>query len=282
MKHIDKIIKESLKRLIGEANEDVIQPSTAWMQQKYNEFNSSIFDNQLPRCQFAVSSLQDNVLGSFSMSKAALGRTMLGIGVPLYCQNDQYTRINKDTFYSLLKPKITLNVKYARSESDMENTLIHEMCHYYTCFDENGEARMIDRENNCHGNDFIQAAQLVSERTSGQVTIKELEDSERMDTITATQEYNKKGYGVFTFPFHGQDVFILTKDTSLVDDYKNIFKGEWKWTQNPTLIMLLKRYRYETTTQRTFMSRKLMNAYGVESLPPQIEQVFNESEWNNY
>lgn len=270
------------RNLIQEANENVIEPNKAWLQRKYDEFNASIFENQLPKCTIAVSSLPDNMLGRFSVSKTALRNSMLGMGIPIVVMAGSYQRINRQTYYGLMKPKITINSKYARNEKDMENTLIHEMCHYYTCFDENGEARLIDNINEGHGPDFQRACQLVASKTNGEVNIKQLEDSEKMDTMSATQTYNKQGFNIYRFDWNGQPVFFYTKDTSLVDDYKRIFKWNIEVTSNPTLLMLLKRYRYSTTTNRTFMTKALINAYPIDDAPDIIKQTMEESEWQTY
>lgn len=249
-----------------------------WLKQKYQYFNQLIFNNSLPPCSFAVLPLPDNTLGKFGLSKSAQMKSICGIYYDE--KSGRYIPLNKQTVPKLYKPKITISTKYSRSEKEFENTLIHEMCHYWTCFDEEDNFRYPNKENDHHGADFFEAARMVSTKTNGQVTIKQIEDGEIMDNMEASSTYNKDSVLICIFSFHGDEVFFMTK-MDLMLEYKRIMNWDIKFANNPTLLMLLKRYGYKVTTDRTFMSKTLVNAYKIDGLPEIIKNKFNETKFNN-
>ena len=133
---ITRIIRESIFRLLTEEDSGVIEPTVAWVKQKYNEFNAKYFDNFLPKCSISVKPLGEKaggvLAGTFRFMNTQ-GFINLGDSF-MYCKNGEYFKLdNKENIYRLLKPTITINSKYKAPIKQLENTIIHEMCHYYTC-----------------------------------------------------------------------------------------------------------------------------------------------------
>ena len=62
--------------------------------------------------------------------------------------------ITTDNFVEYVKPMIGLNGNYKRTEHMWLNTLVHEMCHYYTYM--NGRVPV-----QAHGNEFYSIGQIV-------------------------------------------------------------------------------------------------------------------------
>ena len=116
------------------------KPTTEWMSQKYNEMNSQLFDNRLGECNFRIFTTgkgsQGRVLGRFGLD----GLNYKDIRISkytgkMYIPGNWYhseININKNNFIEVCEPYIELNGNYSATEEGWLNTLIHEMCHYYT------------------------------------------------------------------------------------------------------------------------------------------------------
>lgn len=282
------ILKESsLHKLLGnfllEDNEknEVIEPTVAWVKQKYNEFNEKYFDNFLPKCSISVRPLGEKggyVLGGtfrFMNAKNAL----VGLGVNLVYNEDTggYDEINKDTIYKVLKPVITINSKYSAPAKVLENTIIHEMCHYYTYFDKDGNFRNCDKENEHHGNDFLEAAKMISEKSNGEINIKRLLEAEEIEQLSASSYFEKGGYKICTTKYKGMDIFWYTKIPSIWIKfaYGMLSTDTINVTSDSQVLMLLKRYRYSQTTLRS----KKLNAYDLSTVPNALIDAFNKAKF---
>ena len=163
------------------------KPTTDWMDKKYNEFNEKLFMGSLGECIFNVSPVGGKVLGRFQVTADNLYINRWTR--QLYLQNSygDITRknVNYSNFFDLARPMITLNGNYSATEEAWENTLVHEMCHYYTY--KNG---YIPKQG--HGTEFRRIAQLVALRSHDRFTIQRLATSEEMENYTLDQKEQEK------------------------------------------------------------------------------------------
>lgn len=84
--------------------------------------------------------------------------------------------IDRNNFFEYTKPMIGLNGHYKRTEHMWLNTLVHEMCHYYTYMDGNVPVQ-------AHGREFRQIATVVGTRSNGIFEIKRLCDAENIGEL---------------------------------------------------------------------------------------------------
>ena len=114
---------------------------------------------------------------------------------------------------------IGLNGNYKRTEYMWLNTLVHEMCHYYTYM---GGRRPVQ----AHGIDFRQIASIVGIRSNGIFNIKRICDAENVgeldEKIAARRqkrEENKKSKmtALLVFRTNGDVQLITTTNQKLID-----------------------------------------------------------------
>lgn len=165
------------------------KPTTEWMTQKYNEMNLRLFDNRLGECNFRIftsgKGSQGSRLGCFGLDNRNIRinihtRRMF---IPGTWGHDDII-INKLNF-EICKPYIALNGNYSATEEAWLNTLIHEMCHYYTYM--NGRA-----PKQGHGPEFRSIASYVAANSNGTITIKRLASAEKMKNFELDDEFKEK------------------------------------------------------------------------------------------
>lgn len=169
------------------------KPTTEWMAQKYNEMNSLLFDNRLGECNFRIftsgKGSQGRFLGNFKLD----GLNYKDIRISyytgkMYIPGNWYhseININKNNFVEVCEPYIELNGNYSATEEGWLNTLIHEMCHYYTCM--NG---IYPKQS--HGPEFRQIASYVSYKSNGTITIERLANAEKRSNFDLDDEFKEK------------------------------------------------------------------------------------------
>jgi hypothetical protein len=194
------LIRENQMHLFEEIEGNMV-PTKQWMQTKYNQFNKELFDGFLPPCRLMAKKLAPKHLG-------------------MYSTNSVYPNgpVTRENIYDIARPTIYLTTAYSAPEEDWDNTLIHEMCHYYTQFDKEGNARKIDKENKGHGANFMNAAKLVSDKSGGKYTIQHIataEQSSRMGFETKDRSFSEmKGIRLIRVSFANNGVsteaFIMT------------------------------------------------------------------------
>lgn len=168
------IINEGHLKLF-EGLEDNMSPTKQWMEQKFKLFNNELFNGFLPKCKLAKKKLSGNYLGVYSTH-----------------YNQYKELVTPNDFVKIANPTIYLTTMYNAPEYVWENVLIHEMCHYYTQFDEEGNARAIDNDNDGHGADFFNAVRMVSNASGGKYEI---------NRIVSAEHYKKLGYETKDRPF---------------------------------------------------------------------------------
>lgn len=123
----------SLKRYIWENSG--VKVTRAWMEKMYAEFNETLFDNALPKCELRVTELNNRLFGRFEFQERIMMRTTL-VKNPygkyrLYHYSSGEAISDKNILK--LRPLISMNSNGSfKDETAMESTLIHEMIHFYT------------------------------------------------------------------------------------------------------------------------------------------------------
>ena len=140
-----------------------MKPDQNWIEQKYNDFNIKYFNGKLGSCTLKCQPSNRNYLGIFTLDTNDIefdrdtGRMSINhFGNRLY--------VDSESFVALCCPLISLNTNYDAPESSWENTLIHEMCHYYTYMD-----GYVPKQG--HGKEFKAIARRLYEKTNGEIVI---------------------------------------------------------------------------------------------------------------
>lgn len=175
-----------------------------WMKDRYEKANRELFNGELGECYFEAQPTRPNNLGNFRMNVQSgelaydtrdrrMYMKTAGYN-PLGYVNGGKDYVTKENFFEYCKPTIRMNTLYSGTENSLYNTLVHEMCHYYTY--------MYGRvPNQAHGPEFRQIAMVVSNRSNGAFTIKRLASAEEMegyklddDVKVRTRRHNKPNY----------------------------------------------------------------------------------------
>ena len=163
-------------------------PTVGWMHEKYNEMNEKLFGGSLGSCDFGIFTTgrgsQGGVLGWFKMTSSGLyiSRSTRRLYKKVGWNKEFVTR---ETFVSLCKPTIELNGNYNGTEKGFLETLVHEMCHYYTYM--NGLA-----PTQAHGREFKHIASVISSRSNGYFTVQRVASAEQMKELELNAEMQAK------------------------------------------------------------------------------------------
>lgn len=160
---------------------DFITIDTKWLENKYNEFNATYFGNKLGMCDFGMFTTgkgsRGNCLGHFFLqTDKVYGKLRYDKAtrkIFILRPNGERVFITYHNFYEECHPTIELNGNYRWTEEGAEDTLIHEMCHYYTY--KNGWY-----PKQSHGYEFKEIAYAVSRASNGRFTIQRLATAEEM------------------------------------------------------------------------------------------------------
>jgi len=260
MKYIDKIIKESITRIIKESIEGEFIPTPQWIKQKYNEFNALYFDGVLPKCGLKLMSADTNQLGTFHFSKKSNFKHFLWAGKPdkdgdiaLFYdkKNDCYVGVNRNNIYQTLGPVIAINIKYSRPLDDIENTLIHEMCHYWQ-FVVNG---IWKRSDEGHGEDFLEIAEQVYAKSNGKVKITPRSD-ELPENAVSDDWINKRGQYAIFGDFGDVRGILLSKSEGIknnINTMASTTRAKKLWiSYDPKLLSKLIMHHYTNRNKLSF------------------------------
>ena len=130
----------------------------------------------------------------------------------------------------------------------------------------------------------MNAAQMISQKSGGKIQIKKLVDAEEFKTYNASSTFNKGGFKICTAPYNGQTLFWYTKyDLWLQFAFSILRTQEIKVTEDNQVLMLLKRYRYNSTSLRN----NNIQVYALDKAPEQLQDAFNNANFvtvneNNY
>lgn len=281
----NKLFNESYLRLTEdeEHSTEKIKPTTEWMTKWYDIMNKRLFNGELGAC----------ILRPFTTGKGSNGRTLGWFKITAsnikvdrstrrIFKSDYYSRqyVDRSSFPSICKPCIELNANYSAPEDSWLNTLVHEMCHYYTYM--YGYA-----PKQGHGPEFREIGAIVSSKSNGLITIQRLASAEEMthfdldaDIKQKNQERldrKKSNLNVCVIILDNKQVrLVTTTSMKLVDEIANLHN-----TKNNTLyfgcshetglveLLYSKGYR---SSMRTYRYWDISNAPWLNILP--------EYQWN--
>ena len=282
---VKKQLNESYLRLTEdeEHSTEKIKPTTEWMTKWYDIMNKRLFNGELGAC----------ILRPFTTGKGSNGRTLGWFKITAsnikvdrstrrIFKSDYYSRqyVDRSSFPSICKPCIELNANYSAPEDSWLNTLVHEMCHYYTYM--YGYA-----PKQGHGPEFREIGAIVSSKSNGLITIQRLASAEEMthfdldaDIKQKNQERldrKKSNLNVCVIILDNKQVrLVTTTSMKLVDEIANLHN-----TKNNTLyfgcshetglvdLLYSKGYR---SSMRTYRYWDISNASWLNILP--------EYQWN--
>lgn len=203
-------------------SDEKFTPTVDWIADKYFELNEWLFNGRLGNCLFEVFTRGEGMetsLGHFRFTGRGI-KYSERTGQMYYCPDyGQKEKIDANNFALYIKPMIGLNGNYKRTEYMWLNTLVHEMCHYYTYM---GGRRPVK----AHGIDFRQIASIVGIRSNGIFNIKRICDAENVgeldEKIAARRqkrEENKKSKmtAILVFRTNGDVQLITTTNQKLID-----------------------------------------------------------------
>ena len=282
---VKKQLNESYLRLTEdeEHSTEKIKPTTEWMTKWYDIMNKRLFNGELGAC----------ILRPFTSGKGSNGRTLGWFKITAsnikvdrstrrIFKSDYYSRqyVDRSSFPIICKPCIELNANYSAPEDSWLNTLVHEMCHYYTYM--YGYA-----PKQGHGPEFREIGAIVSSKSNGLITIQRLASAEEMthfeldaDIKQKNQERldrKKSNLNVCVIILDNKQVrLVTTTSMKLVDEIANLHN-----TKNDTLyfgcshetglveLLYSKGYR---SSMRTYRYWDISNASWLNILP--------EYQWN--
>ena len=286
---VENIVKKQLNESYLRITEDEehstekIKPTTEWMTKWYDIMNKRLFNGELGAC----------ILRPFTTGKGSNGRTLGWFKITAsnikvdrstrrIFKSDYYSRqyVDRSSFPSICKPCIELNANYSAPEDSWLNTLVHEMCHYYTYM--YGYA-----PKQGHGPEFREIGAIVSSKSNGLITIQRLASAEEMthfDLDANIKQKNqerldrkKSNLNVCVIILDNKQVrLVTTTSMKLVDEIANLHN-----TKNDTLyfgcshetglvdLLYSKGYR---SSMRTYRYWDISNASWLNILP--------EYQWN--
>lgn len=246
------------------------KPTVSWMEEKYNKFNETLFLNSLGDCIFSVKPIGDKAYGRFQLTAPDLYierySNRLFINNPYEIANKY---VNSENFFQKAQPMIILNGNYLATEEAWENTLVHEMCHYYTYKD-----GRVPKQG--HGPEFRRIADRVAMYSDGRFSIQRLATAEESVNYELGQNevdrLEKKFSNIIVILVYRQNGSVemtITKKKDLVDNIlsyirNNPFKRSGveccKVGSGPELAKILIKYKY-IKTQNSY------RYYSIEGTP---------------
>lgn len=153
------------------------KPTREWLTEKYDQFNQELFNGELGSCNLQAFTSGRGSRGG-RLGYFTTGNTRLGIDNETGQMLDKYTKkkVTSENFVEMFQPVIAVNANYTWTEEVLENTLIHEMCHYYTYKD-----GYCPRQG--HGPEFRYIASRVAQLSNGRFNIQRLATAEEMSNL---------------------------------------------------------------------------------------------------
>ena len=281
----NKLFNESYLRLTEdeEHSTEKIKPTSEWMTKWYDIMNQRLFNGELGAC----------ILRPFTTGKGSNGRTLGWFKITAsnikvdrstrrIFKSDYYSRqyVDRSSFPSICKPCIELNANYSAPEDSWLNTLVHEMCHYYTYM--YGYA-----PKQGHGPEFREIGAIVSSKSNGLITIQRLASAEEMthfDLDANIKQKNqerldrkKSNLNVCVIILDNKQVrLVTTTSMKLVDEIANLHNTKndalyFGCSHETGLVDLLYSKGYRSS-MRTYRYWDISNASWLNILP--------EYQWN--
>jgi hypothetical protein len=189
MDKLSKIIRENILSELGDGPK--FKPTVQWISENYAKANKELFDGELGDCIFKAEPIKSNSnwLGSFGMNPHGVGLKLYAdrLSRRLFVQDSWGNKdyVNKENFYDLCKPTITLSTYYSGTQESLYATLVHEMCHYYTYM--KGYA-----PKQAHGPEFRQIGNYAAYKSNGQLTVQRIASAEQMEGYDVDDEIKQR------------------------------------------------------------------------------------------
>lgn len=215
------------ENIVSELDNGGFVATTEWMKRRYDEMNAKLFNGKLGNCYFDIPTtgkgMKGKRLGSFCLKGRGLKFNRHDRRLyfqEYYGADKQY--INRNNFFSLCRPLISLNGNIISTEKSSLSTLVHEMCHYYTYM--NGYVPMQG-----HGLEFKNIANYVTAKANGEIfpiqtyaSKEESAETEWTDEIKTQKEKRKNNKLarrtiVVVFKANGQIRLINAANQSLIN-----------------------------------------------------------------
>lgn len=227
-----QLISESIRKTLSESIE-AANIDAAWLEKKYYEFNQEYFGGILGPCYFGMfttgSGSRGKTLGHFLMNAKNLKYNRNSRRLFVVRPDGTKLLIDKENFFEECHPTIELNANYRWTEEGAEETLIHEMCHYYTYM-----YGFVPRQG--HGSDFKSIAATVSARSNGKFSVQRLATAEEMAHVELDPEIKSKNdqqkqkaldnaVVAIVYTEDGDIRLVLAANVGVIN---NIIKGRYK------------------------------------------------------
>lgn len=152
--------------------------SINWISDNYFKANNELFNNKLGNCYFKIVPIGERTLGRFCFDVTGDKKVFIDRRLNRLYVKDEFWGdkewVDSDNFFQLCNPTIVFNSNYSGTYDSLYNTLVHEMCHYYTYM--NGYA-----PKQSHGPEFRNIAQIVCYRSNGEISITRLANKDKMN-----------------------------------------------------------------------------------------------------
>lgn len=120
-----------INKIFMDNNGGKMRVTIEWMRENYNRLNKELFDGALGGCYFSDNINGVRMLGAFQITGEDIRYN--SVERKLFFESRwERIYINANNFFNTCAPLISMNNKYTASEDSLLNTLVHEMCHYYT------------------------------------------------------------------------------------------------------------------------------------------------------
>jgi len=163
--------------------------SINWISDNYIKANKELFNNKLGDCHFKIIPIGERTLGRFCFDVTGDKKVFIDRRLNRLYVKDEFWGdkewVDSDNFFQLCNPTIIFNSNYIATYDALYNTLVHEMCHYYTYM--NGSA-----PKQGHGPEFRNIANIVSYRSNGQISIKRLANKDEMTNYELDADLRKR------------------------------------------------------------------------------------------
>ena len=203
-------------------SDEKFAPTVDWIAEKYFELNEWLFKGKLGNCLFEIYTTgkgMETTLGHFRFTGTNI-KCDKRTRQMYYAEFGLKENINVDNFVYYTRPMIGLNGNYKRTEHMWLNTLVHEMCHYYTYM--NGRVPV-----QAHGTEFRHIGSIVGIRSNGIFDIKRLCDSENIGELDGEIAARRKARddkkknnmtALFIFMKNAEIRLVTTTKQSLVNE----------------------------------------------------------------
>lgn len=200
-----------------ESNVEMMRATPEWMKENYDRFNQELFGGELGDCRFEIFTTgrgsQGGWLGKFHMEgqfgyRLRANRTTGKMFIFNPWSNTRRD-IDRSNFVEYCNPVISLNGHYSGTEKSLQETLVHEMCHYY-------DYMFGICPKQAHGVNFRRISAMVSSRSNGMFTVQRLASAEVMSGYQLDKDMqDKKDKRIANKKIKAFVIFVFKKDSDV-------------------------------------------------------------------